>query len=115
MKSKESEFCLSLKVVVLKIIRCVKLFKTIFRSEGTIFLGNTHNNISLCLAAISDEGLSLETSALENLYSGQFTLSTQLITPNYLVVPSLTQHHSFFRNSSPFTSQVSGVKDMLLR
>ena len=115
MKSKESEFCLSLKVVVLKIIRCVKLFKTIFRSEGTIFLGNTHNNISLCLAAISDEGLSLETSALENLYSGQFTLSTQLITPNYLVVPSLTQHHSFFRNSSPFSSQVSGVKDMLLR
>ena len=115
MKSKESEFCLSLKVVVLKIIRCVKLFKTIFRSEGTIFLGNTHNNISLCLAAISDEGLSLETSALENLYSGQFTLSTQLITPNYLVVPSLTQHHSFFRNSSPFSSQVSGKKDMLLR
>ena len=115
MKSKESEFCLSLKVVVLKIIRCVKLFKTIFRSEGTIFLGNTHNNISLCLAAISDEGLSLERSALENLYSGQFTLSTQLITPNYLVVPSLTQHHSFFRNSSPFSSQVSGVKDMLLR
>ena len=115
MKSKESEFCLSLKVVVLKIIRCVKLFKTIFRSEDTIFLGNTHNNVSLCLATISDEGLSLETSALENLYSGQFTLLTQLITPNYLVVPSLTQHHSFFRNSSPFSSQVSGVKDMLLR
>ena len=115
MKSKESEFCLSLWLVVLKIIRCVKLFKIIFRSEGTIFLGNTHNNISLCLAAISDKGLSLETSALENLYSGQFTLSIQLITPNYLVVPSLTQHHSFFRNSSPFSSQVSEVKDMLLR
>ena len=115
MKSKESEFCLFLWLVVLKIIRCVKLFKTIFRSEDTIFLGNTHNNISLCLATISDEGLSLETSAVENLYSGQFMLLTELITPNYLVVPSLTQHHSFFRNSSPFSSQVSGVKDMLLR
>ena len=115
MKSKESEFCLSLWLVVLKIIRRVTLFKTISRSVGTIFFGETLNNISLCLATISDEGLSLETSALENLYSGQFTLLTQLITPNYLVVPSLTQHHSFFRNSSPFSSQVSGVKDMLLR
>ena len=114
MKSKESEFCLSLWLVVLKIIRRVMLFKTISRSVGTIFW-ETLNNISLCLATISDEGLSLETSALENLYSGQFTLSIQLITPNYLVVPSLTQHHSFFRNSSPFSSQVSGVKEMLLR
>ena len=31
----------------------------------------------------SDEGLMLETSAFESLYSGQFTLSTQLIKPNY--------------------------------
>jgi len=33
----------------------------------------------------SDEGLTLETSAFESLYGGQFTLSTQLIKPNYLV------------------------------
>ena len=32
----------------------------------------------------SDEGLTLETSAPESLYGGQFTLSTQLIKPNYL-------------------------------
>ena len=32
----------------------------------------------------SDEGLTLETSAFESLYSGQFTLSTQLMKPNYL-------------------------------
>ena len=32
----------------------------------------------------SDEGLTLETSALESLYDGQFTLSTQ--KPNYLVI-----------------------------
>ena len=32
----------------------------------------------------SDEGLMLETSASESRYGGQFTLSTQLIKPNYL-------------------------------
>ena len=34
----------------------------------------------------SDEGLTLETSAFESLYGGQFTLSTQLIKPNHLVI-----------------------------
>ena len=33
----------------------------------------------------SDEGLGLETSVFKSLYGGQFTLSTQLIKPNYLV------------------------------
>ena len=33
----------------------------------------------------SDVGLTLETSTSESLYGGQFTLSTQLIKPNYLV------------------------------
>ena len=46
----------------------------------------------------SEEGLSLETTAFESLYSGQFTLSTQLIKPNYLVILPTKQHHSFFRN-----------------
>ena len=32
----------------------------------------------------SDEGLTLETSAFESLYGGQFTLSTQWMKPNYL-------------------------------
>ena len=32
-----------------------------------------------------DEGLTLETSAFESLYGGQFTLSTLLIKPNDLV------------------------------
>ena len=49
----------------------------------------------------SDEGLTLETSASESLYGGQFTLSTQLIKPNYLVILPPTQHHSFFRNLPP--------------
>ena len=33
----------------------------------------------------SIEVLTLETSVFESLYGGQFTLSTQLIKPNYLV------------------------------
>ena len=40
---------------------------------------------ALCSVGIrSDEELPLETSASESLYGGQFTLSTQLIKPNYL-------------------------------
>ena len=39
--------------------------------------------------------------AFDCLYGGQFTLSTQLIKPNYLVILPLTQHHSFFRNLPP--------------
>ena len=41
----------------------------------------THNSLIR-----SDEGLMLETSAFESLYGGQFTLSTQLIEPNYSVI-----------------------------
>ena len=48
------------------------------------------------------KGLTLETSAPESLYGGQFTLSTQLIKPNYLAILPPTQHHSFFRNLPPF-------------
>ena len=42
-----------------------------------------------------------ETSTFESLYGGQFTLSTQLIKPNYLVILPPTLHHSFFRNLPP--------------
>ena len=34
---------------------------------------------------LSDEGVTVEMSALETRYSDQFTLSTQLIKPNYLI------------------------------
>ena len=49
----------------------------------------------------SDKGLTLETSASKSLNGSQFTLSTQLIKPNYLVILPPTQHHSFFRNLPP--------------
>ena len=47
------------------------------------------------------EGLTFETSASESLYCGQFTLSTQLIKPNYLVQLPPTPRHCFFRNLPP--------------
>ena len=56
----------------------------------------THNS-----SIRSDEGLTLETSAFESLYGSQFTLSTQLIKPNYLAILPPTQYHSFFRNLPP--------------
>ena len=39
---------------------------------------------SLC----SDEGLTLENPALQTLYDRQFTLSTLLIKPNYIIIPT---------------------------
>ena len=66
---------------------------------------NTSTRLRMCKVhnslIRSDEGLTLETSASESLYGGQFTLSTQLIKPNYLVILPPTQHHSFFRNLPP--------------
>ena len=42
--------------------------------------------------------------ASESLHGGQFTLSTQLIKPDYLVILPPTQHHSFFRNLPPLSN-----------
>ena len=54
-----------------------------------------YNNICLFSHAFSirsDEGLTFE-----SLYGGQFTLSTQLIKPNYLVIlPTDVAPHFFF-------------------
>ena len=44
------------------------------------------NVVTLRTLTDSDEGLTLETSAFESLYGGQFSLSTQLIKPTYLVI-----------------------------
>ena len=51
--------------------------------------------------------------SFRSLYGGQFTLSTQLIKPNYLVILPSTQHHSFFRNLPPLSYSVSGQNILL--
>ena len=48
----------------------------------------------------SDEWLTLETSAFESLYGGQFTFSTQLIKPNYLVPKQVCLKTSLCQNKS---------------
>ena len=55
-----------------------------------------------------------KTSASESLYGGQFTLSTQLIKPNYLAILPPTQHHSFFRNLPPLFKKYSLTMNMFL-
>ena len=62
---------------------------------------------ALALALRSNEDLGLKKTALEALYSGQFTLSAQLIKPDYLIKPPispLTQNHSFYQKKLPLYS-----------
>ena len=47
----------------------------------------------------------MKASLTFNSYGSQFTLSTQLITPNYPVILPVTQHFSFFRNLPPSNIQ----------
>ena len=53
---------------------------------GALPLIKTKKKKNIC----SDEGLRLQTSALETLYGGQFTLSIRVIKPNYLVTSGST-------------------------
>ena len=48
-----------------------------------------------------DEGLTFKMSAFESLYSCQFTLSTQLIKPNYLVILSTDAAPQFLLETYP--------------
>jgi len=52
----------------------------------------------------SDEGLALETSALESFYGDQFTLSTQLIKPNYLAILPTDAAPQFPQKLTPLSS-----------
>ena len=61
----------------------------------------------------SDEGLTLETAAFESLYGGQFTLSTQLIKLNYLVLlptdaapVSLETYPLYYKNSFSYCGAI---------
>ena len=51
----------------------------------------------------SDDMLALETSALEALYEGQFTLSTQLIKPYSLAISTTDVAPQFLQKLNSFT------------
>ena len=65
----------------------------------------THNS-----SIYSDEGLTLETSASESLYSGQFTLSAQQIKPNYLVILPTNAVPQFPQKLTPFRIKCSTAR-----
>ena len=50
-----------------------------------------------------EEGLTLETLALETLYGGQFTSSTQLITPIYHFIPLAQTAPRFLMELTPLS------------
>ena len=56
--------------------------------------------------SLSDEGLTREMSALETRYDGQFTLSSQLIKPNYLCY---LQFGSIKRNNASFFTVLCSI------
>ena len=60
-------------------------------------LHTTHNS-----SIRSDEGLTLETSALESLYGGQFTLSTPLILPKFLCTTPHRRSTTVSLETTPF-------------
>ena len=51
--------------------------------SSSIFIYIKHTQPIVFFFIRSDEGLTIETSALETLYGGQTTSSTQLIKPRY--------------------------------
>ena len=51
------------------------------------FINRTFQRLVINSSIRSDEGHTLETSALKTLYGGQCRLSTQLIKADYLVIP----------------------------
>ena len=53
------------------------------------------------VALRSDEWLTLQTPAIETLYGGQFTISTQLIKPNYFVTLPTDGAPQFFLETYP--------------
>ena len=59
----------------------------------SLFLYINHTQPTIRRPIRPDEGLTLETSAFESVYGGHFTLSTQLIKPNYLVHISVPSNH----------------------
>ena len=77
------------------------------------YLNNSNNDCKWLILACfvkfqsPNEGLTLETSAFESLYGGQFTLSTQLIKPNYLATFTCLEKNVWFENLAKCVGKLS--------
>ena len=52
-------------------------------------------DVGIITLVLSLKGPMFTVSVLKTLYSGQITVWTQLINPNYLFIPTTVQHHLF--------------------
>ena len=92
--------------------RCLFSDNLVLSTGLIIWIGHRKEIRKLTFRALrirSDDGLTLETSASESLYVGQFTLSTQLITPNYLVILPTDAAPQFLSKLAPFIRLFSEI------
>ena len=75
-------------------------FPTNSVAPSSVYKAYTTHNSSIC----SDEGLTLETSAFQSLYGGQFTLSTPLINQIFVFHSPTDAAPQFLQKLTPFTS-----------
>ena len=68
-------------------------------APSSVYKAYTTHNSSICF----DEGLTLETSAFESLYGGQFTLSTPLINQIFVFHSPTDAAPQFLQKLTPFT------------
>ena len=68
-------------------------------APSSVYKAYTTHNSSIC----SDEGLTLETSAFQSLYGGQFTLSTPLINQIFVFHSPTDAAPQFLQKLTPFT------------
>ena len=80
-------------------VREIKMPHDWFGCVFVIFLNVASHNSSIC----SDEGLTLETSAFQSLYGGQFTLSTPLINQIFVFHSPTDAAPQFFQKLTPLS------------
>ena len=76
-------------------------------APSSVYKAYTTHNSSIC----SGEGLTLETSAFQSLYGGQFTLSTPLINQIFVFHSPTDAAPQFLQKLTPFTLSVDPAAD----
>ena len=71
-------------------------------TPSSVYKAYTTHNSSIC----SDEGLTLETSAFQSLYGGQFTLSTPLINQIFVFHSPTDAAPQFLQKLTPVFSKL---------
>ena len=75
-------------------------------APSSVYKAYTTHNSSI----FSDEGLTLETSAFQSLYGGQFTLSTPLINQIFVFHSPTDPAPQFLQKLTPFTHLLKKIQ-----